>query len=64
MMKPESIEESQSRYLREIVMLTRAGFTPLGNWRFSKDGLIYDMSAANLDQLERIEREGLFVEVE
>lgn len=63
-MKPETIEESQSRYLREMVTLTRAGFTPMGNWRFSKGGVTYDMSAANLDQLEQIEREGLFAEVE
>lgn len=26
-----------------------------------KDGKIYDLSAADLDQLDRIEREGLFV---
>jgi hypothetical protein len=37
------------------------GFLPLGRNRFLKHGKVYDLSAADLTQLERIQREGHFV---
>lgn len=44
-------------YLREH----KTGFYPIGGWIFMKDGIKYDLSAADVTQWERIEREGLFV---
>lgn len=41
--------------------LKAAGFTPVGYWLFEKNGVTYDLSAADLSQIERIEREKLFV---
>lgn len=44
------------------VDLFNRGFTPAGDWSlFSKRGKVYDFSAADMSQLDRIEREGLFV---
>jgi len=37
------------------------GFTHRTGWLFEKDGVTYDLSAADLDQLDRIERDRLFV---
>lgn len=62
-MEVETIEQRTAKYLRALVRLRPLGFIPLGNFRFAKNGLIYDLSAADLGQIERIEREGLFVEV-
>ncbi|WP_150126571.1 hypothetical protein [Burkholderia cenocepacia] len=42
-------------------VVSRVGYLPLGRCRFLKDGKVYDLSAADLSQLERIQREGLFV---
>jgi hypothetical protein len=33
----------------------------LSPWGFSRDGVLYDLSAADLEQIDRIVREGLFV---
>jgi hypothetical protein len=43
------------------VKLSPWGFTHLGNGVFSRDGVLYDLSAADLEQIDRIVREGLFV---
>lgn len=63
-MKPDSIQRSQARYIAALFLLCNRGFNPLGSWRFEKAGKVYDLSAADLEQIERIEREGLFVEAE
>jgi hypothetical protein len=48
------------------VQMAKERLTPLG-WehvwrgRFRKNGVVYDLIAANLNILDRIEREGLFV---
>lgn len=42
-------------------LLKMRGWKPLGNWCFeSPIGIVHDLSAADLGQLTRIEREGLF----
>ena len=40
---------------------SKNGFLPLGGSRFLKNSKVYDLSAADLTQLERIQREGHFV---
>jgi hypothetical protein len=40
---------------------SKNGFLPLGRSRFLKNGKVYDLSAADMTQLERIQREGHFV---
>lgn len=50
----QNLEEATER-------LDFEGWTSLGNWLFFRNGKVYDLSAANLDQLEKIEREGLFL---
>lgn len=44
-------------YMRE----NKTGFYPIGGMIFMKKGVKYDLSAADVTQWERIEREGLFV---
>lgn len=55
----ESLEPQ--RIARALTILVPKGFTQLSGWWFAKDGKTYDLSAADLDQIDRIEREGLFV---
>lgn len=55
-------EEDRIRHeniMRE--MLEPRGFASLHNGTFRKDGVIYDLSAADLSQLDRIIQEKLFV---
>lgn len=57
-------ETEEERWLRRAETLERVrplGFRPLGNDCYIKDGVTYDLGSANLDHIERIEREGLFV---
>jgi len=52
------------KYLKIINDLIPKGWLPIGQFGsmiFRKDGKDYDLSAADLNQLERIEREGLFL---
>jgi len=52
------------RYLRIIDTLILKGWMPIGQFgsmTFRRNGRNYDLSAADLDQLDRIEREGLFL---
>lgn len=60
-MKSETEQQGRERRLAACDRLRGTGFYPVGGWLFMKDGKIYDLSAADLDQLDRIEREGLFV---
>lgn len=54
--------QAAERRLTATMTLWRAGWTPLGNWLFrSPSGTVHDMSAADLSQLELIERERMFV---
>lgn len=60
-MEPETKEQEQARRFAAVDYLRPHGFRPLGGWLFYKDGKTYDLSAADLTQIERIEREGLCV---
>jgi hypothetical protein len=44
-----------------IEYLEFEGWTHLGDWLFFYEGKVYDLSAADLTQLKRIKKEGLFV---
>ena len=52
------------QYLAIINRLIPRGWMPIGpfgSMKFRKAGRKYDLSAADLTQLERIERDGLFI---
>jgi hypothetical protein len=52
---------SMGAYKRAIAKLLPLGWIPVGIWLFKKGGRVFDLSAADVEQHERIEREGLFV---
>lgn len=58
-------KDVQREALREATATTQLltqGWTPRGHWRFeSPTGSVHDLSAADLGQLSRIQREGLFL---
>jgi hypothetical protein len=58
-MKPD-LEKSKQRLLNSIEMLREKGFIQVNDWVFEKNGIKHDLSAADLEQLERIEKEKLF----
>ena len=61
-MKPTPM--SVESYLGVINTLIPKGWMPIGQFgsmAFRKSGKNYDLSAADLDQLERIERDQLFL---
>jgi len=60
-MRPKTKERRRSDELNAIKKLHPLGFDPVGDMKFKKDNIVYDLSAADLTQIERIEREGLFV---
>ena len=57
----DDITQSYKAYTRAIVRLLSLGWIPVGIWLFRKGGRVYDLSAADIGQHERIEREGLFL---
>lgn len=58
-MPPEDSVDAQRRLEQAIDYLLPYGFIHVGNWRFSKDCRLHDLSASDLTQIQRIEREGL-----
>ena len=54
-------EKERKRWLAAVDTLHSHGFHPIGRWLFIKDGKTYDLSAADLSQIKRIEEEGLFL---
>ena len=59
------ITDSDRELIRQVKAkreLFRKGWICLGVWKFmSPRGSVHDLSAADLNQLDRIEREGLFI---
>ena len=52
------------KYLSIVAALIPQGWMPIGpfgSMTFRRNGKNYDLSAADLDQLDRIERDGLFL---
>ena len=60
-MPPRTPEQDQGARFAACDALRGTGFYPIGGWLFMKDGIAYDLSAADLSQIKRIEQEGLFV---
>ena len=61
-MKPLERENERQRWLKAVDNLSTLGFMPYGQmWRFIKHGKVYDLSCADLNQMEKIERDGVFV---
>lgn len=60
-MKPETFEHTVERHIEAVRRLAFDGFVPRGWMFFEKNGILYDLSAADLNQVDRIEREGLCV---
>ena len=54
-------EDSTERLQNAIDFLSPRGFGQLSGWQFVKACKVYDLSAADLLQIDRIEREGLFL---
>ena len=63
-MDNETREEYDARLAEAIAKLEPLGWESLGYFRFAKGGKVYDLSAADLDQLYCIEREGVFIVAE
>lgn len=60
-MSPEDKVKRNKKFGKAILFLADKGFICAGNWLFEKDGIVYDLSAADLSQIDRIEKEGLFI---
>ncbi len=60
-MPPGTVEQDRARRFAACDRLRGTGFRPIGGWIFMKGGKYYDLIAADLAQIERIEAEGLFV---
>lgn len=54
-------EQDHQRRMDAMPRLASWGFEHVEGWLFKKNGVTYDLSAADLNQLDRIERERLFV---
>ena len=60
-MGPDTEEQRRNQYAAACAQLIPMGFVSVGWMLFRKDGLIYDLSAADLSQIDRIVHEGLFL---
>ena len=61
-MKPKPF--TYDNWLKMLTICHLKGFQAHGDWRqrrFQKGGIIYDLSAADLDLLDTIEAHGLFI---
>ena len=60
----KQIPMTNERFLEIVDDLILQGFEPAGQWlemKFKKNEKVYDLSGADLNQLNKIEREGLFL---
>jgi hypothetical protein len=60
-MNPESAMQNLQRISAAMCELSGKGFTYTGGWIFTKNDQYYDLGAADLTQIDKIEREGLFL---
>ena len=60
-MEPTTEEEMNALHQRIELLVVPLGFATVARCKFLKDGRLYDLSAADLSQIERIERDGLFL---
>lgn len=47
-------KQSQIAYANAILKLIPMGFKTTDIWLFEKDGVVYDLSAANIDMIDQI----------
>lgn len=59
-MKPETHEENYNRWQKALPILRAKGWNSLGGWIFEKNGLKYDLSAADIEKIDWIEEKGYF----
>lgn len=57
----ETLAHLRQRELHAAHELNAKGWLPLGGFKFWRNGRTYDLSAADLNQLDRIEAQGLFL---
>lgn len=60
-MKYDHRKARLERFAQACVELIPKEWLPVGEMLFKHNGKVYDLSAADLKQLERIEREGHFL---
>lgn len=64
-MPPETIEQRIARWIKAVNHCHAKGWLSLGSYkRFvfqSPSGTVHDLSAADLNQLDKIENEGIFL---
>lgn len=60
-MEPETFEQKRDKHDKIYKILIPLGWRPVGMLTFSKNGKIYDLSTADISQIDRIEKEGLFL---
>lgn len=60
-MEPPTEEQMNALHRKIELLVVPIGFATVARCKFSKDGRLYDLSAADLSQIQRIEREGLFL---
>lgn len=60
-MPPMTPEQQAAQHEAACALLEPQGWTPMGYMLFFKDGKVYDLSASDLAQMDRIEHEGLCV---
>lgn len=59
-MKPRTQKEDEKAKARARDFLVPLGWNHIGGWNYIKNGVLYDLSAADITQHEKIEKEGLF----
>lgn len=59
-MKLKILDQRVKEECKIISKIYPLGWKPRGDMIFEKNGILYDLSAADINKLERIEDEGLF----
>ena len=60
-MQPPNETQEKVRQARAVETLVPQGFQHVGGWLFMKNQICYDLSAANLDMIDMIVSQGLYV---
>lgn len=60
-MKPNTRQKEKERFAAACLEIIPKGWLAVGWWKFERNGKTYDLSCADLTQLERIEKEGHFL---
>jgi hypothetical protein len=60
-MPPRTRHEDRLARFEAVKRLVPLGFRLIEGWEFEKNGVTYDLSAADLNMIDHIEANGLFV---